>query len=219
MAQEYQFPDDLAALEDALRDLAPAPPRMNSGQTMFLAGQQAALRAQRTSWVWPACSACLALLCVTFAALLLQHREPRIVYVPVSSGQEKQHAEEQGDAAHRPVIVQDDEQPSRSTPISSQQATPSATHWLIGAVSQQQQEELLRQLLVAPSRNRSSDDQPQPSDRSDPVAVATIHSSDWPALLPDQSAGERFRALSSSLVPTPAGAFSSLTSLFSTKGS
>ncbi len=82
MQPEHKSGESLVDLERALKDLVPAPGRLDMGQTMFRAGQQSMRRQQRWQVAWPLSSACLALLSITLGVLLTLPNEPRIVYVP-----------------------------------------------------------------------------------------------------------------------------------------
>jgi hypothetical protein len=105
MSHEYENgePQELKAVEQALAAMAPAPPRVDRDQLMFLAGaasvspeprvQGSGFRVQR-GMVWPATSAALAATSLALAIMLVSRPAPpeRIVYrdreVPVAGPQE-----------------------------------------------------------------------------------------------------------------------------------
>ncbi len=217
MAPEDKIRNDLESLEDALRDLAPAPPRMSAGQTMYLAGQQAARREQRRQRFWPACTAALAVACATMGALLARQGEPRVVYVPVPS----QEAEPDQDQPHP-----NDSAPSEPDHNRGHQSTPAEprhelamaeSHWPVVGSGQSWQQ-LLDQWLDESATEGADTRERASAGPTESTLIATVHSGDWPALLPGQTAGERFRALASPLRQEPGTAMRNLTALFSSRG-
>jgi hypothetical protein len=85
MSEQTREPE-LAAMEAALRGLAPAPAGIDRDRLMFLAGQA---RRPRAGWLWPCATAALALLSagLTGALVLRPTPEPveRIVFIPSPS--------------------------------------------------------------------------------------------------------------------------------------
>ncbi|MHB8969425.1 MAG: hypothetical protein ACYC3X_19965 [Pirellulaceae bacterium] len=82
MEPKFHLGDDLNGLERVLRELAPAPARLDVAQTMFRAGQAAAQRPAGRPRLWQATSAALAVVSLSFGVLLAIPHQPRIVYVP-----------------------------------------------------------------------------------------------------------------------------------------
>lgn len=88
MEPQFHVNDEVSALERALRELVPAPARLDVAQTMFRAGQAAASRSSPWRRVWPATTAVFALVSLALATLLALPKSPRIVYVPVGAATE-----------------------------------------------------------------------------------------------------------------------------------
>ena len=85
MEPQFHIRDDVSALERALRELVPAPARLDVAQTMFRAGQAAASHSSPWRRVWPATTAVFALVSLALGTLLALPEPPRIVYVPVGA--------------------------------------------------------------------------------------------------------------------------------------
>jgi hypothetical protein len=83
MEPQFHLGDDLKELERALRQLAPAPTRLDVAQTMFRAGQATVSRPSAWQRIWPATSAVLALVSITLGGLLMVPDHRQVVYVPV----------------------------------------------------------------------------------------------------------------------------------------
>lgn len=193
MAEEYKLNDGLSDLESALHDLAPAPARLNTAQTIFLAGQQSVLHRQRWQSVWPASTACLALVCITFGLLLVF---------------------EKGDAAFarkdgkQPAGVPAQKRQKTGTETPALPAPTSEKTWRELAIRRQMQRELLADPWIKPQPGSPSED---------PAAIEMVTSADWPALLTDESVGERFRMLAEPMCRPPA-ALEYLSTIFPKRG-
>lgn len=100
MEQQFHLGDGLNELERVLRELAPAPARLDVAQTMFRAGQAAARRPAGRPRLWQATSAMLAVISLTLGALLAMPDPPRIVYVPLDD------VAEQGQPVQPALVVE-----------------------------------------------------------------------------------------------------------------
>jgi hypothetical protein len=202
MASEREISDSLVDLQSKLRDLTPAPTRLNTARTMYLAGQQSVLLHRRWQACWPLSTAVLAVACITLAVLLASPDEPRVVFVPAEANEGKGTVAEP-DRPHADSVA-DPEQVAPSSDV-----PPGGTRF-----ADRQWDEFLDEIL----NDRAV---PNPADLSSgkPVIMETVSCSDWPSLLTGQSEGEHFRWRVEPLRHGPSVTLQYLTTLFPSKGS
>jgi hypothetical protein len=113
---------ELAALESALKGLAPAGVKFDRDQLFFEAGQ-ASVRSRR--WLWPATSAILALTACILGILLILQPEPREV-VRVVTVFVPEERKTEGDKGRKGEVEREEKEisPSPSLPLSSSPARP-----------------------------------------------------------------------------------------------
>ncbi len=78
--------DEVNQLERALRELAPAPARLDIAQTMYLAGQASARSRHTSVRSWQMATGALLIVSLTLGTLLAIPDQPQIVYVPREAG-------------------------------------------------------------------------------------------------------------------------------------
>jgi hypothetical protein len=82
MDNASHFDDEVNKLERALRELAPAPARLDIAQTMYLAGQASARSRHSSVRSWQIATGALMAVSLTLGTLLAIPDQPQIVYVP-----------------------------------------------------------------------------------------------------------------------------------------
>ncbi|MHB8865313.1 MAG: hypothetical protein ACYC6N_23280 [Pirellulaceae bacterium] len=117
--------DDLNGLERVLRELAPTPARLDVAQTMFRAGQAAALRPRARQRFWPATAAVLAGVSLTLGLLLAMPRPPQIVYFRLD---DSANAQQVAQVAPVPIPNSNDADPNHLLPGSANPWSTSADH-------------------------------------------------------------------------------------------
>jgi len=205
MAEERRLDNRLNDLENALQDLAPAPARLNTSETIYLAGQQSVMQRRRWQKVWPACTACLAVLCLSLGLTLIRQDN-----APQLAQQDKPDAvaspDDQADDQPEPLPGASDQSPKARRPAP---ATPApAASWPELASRLQIQEQLLADLSDVPATDSAPDN---------PVVIESVSSADWPEMLTDESVGERFRLLAEPIRRPPV-AFEYLSNFFPKRG-
>jgi hypothetical protein len=85
MDNPFHLPDEVNSLERALRELAPAPARLDIARTMYRAGQAAAQAHRSGARSWQIATGVLSVVTLTLGALLAMPSQPQIVYVPRDS--------------------------------------------------------------------------------------------------------------------------------------
>jgi hypothetical protein len=78
--------DEVNKLERALRELAPAPARLDIAQTMYLAGQASARSRHTSVRSWQMATGALMAVSLALGTLLAIPNPPQIVYVPREAG-------------------------------------------------------------------------------------------------------------------------------------
>ncbi len=200
MEDERKNDNDLADLAGMLQDLAPTRARLDTAQTLFLAGQQSIRRHQRWQILWPLSSACLAVTCITLGVLLARPTQSRIVYVPVERSTEMATDKDEANLT-KPLADRDHHPKARRTQIATNYRTD--TTWLGDLKLRRWQTRLLDGSLDHVG--------PEPT-TEEPVIITPIRSSDWRNLLTDAHLSERFPQ-------TTTPSLFDWTALFSTRGS
>lgn len=180
MESQFHIDDgNLSALERTLRELAPAPPRLDVAQTMFRAGQAAARQPSAWRQLWPATTVALAVLSMTLGTLLAIPDDPRIVYVPIDRVPQAAKIPASGAlAADRNVDA-----PTRSSAYEAAQQARSAnsTHRLPGDAIYLRARDMA---LLSPWSTT------QPLPRQPTASVPTLCSGDWRAMIGDEQTRE-----------------------------
>lgn len=82
MDNPFHLSDEVNELERALRELAPAPARLDIARTMYRAGQAAAQAQRSGARFWQMATGVASVAALTLGALLAIPSQPQIVYVP-----------------------------------------------------------------------------------------------------------------------------------------
>lgn len=179
MEPQFHLGDDLNQLERALKDLTPAPARLDIAQTMFRAGQASAGRPGGWQYFWPGTSALLAVVSVTLGALLATPDQPQIVYVPVGAATAEVQTPQPALVATDGDAAPDDNWPASSTVSGAEISRPDPS-WL----------NLMSPLL---SRELAMvnlwETIPRTSPGSQPTAIPSLCSGDWRTLVGDNGSG------------------------------
>lgn len=86
MDNKSHLDDEVNQLERALRELAPAPARLDIAQTMYLAGQASARSRHTSVRAWQIATGTLMAVSLALGTLLAIPAQPQIVYVPREAG-------------------------------------------------------------------------------------------------------------------------------------
>jgi hypothetical protein len=86
MDNKSHLDDEVNKLERSLRELAPAPARLDIAQTMYLAGQASARSRHSSVRSWQMATGALMAVSIALGTLLAIPDQPQIVYVPREAG-------------------------------------------------------------------------------------------------------------------------------------
>ena len=179
MEPQFHLGDDLNQLERALKELAPAPARLDVAQTMFRAGQASVRRPGGWQYFWPGTSALLAVVSIALGTLLATPDQQQIVYVPVGAATAEEQIPQPALVAADRDAATDDTWPASLT-VNGAENSRSDPRWLN---------------LVSPLLSRELamvnlwETIPRTSQESQPTAIPSLCSGDWRTLVGDSSSG------------------------------